>query len=223
MRWQSPELGLLTPGRFIDYFEHIGIAVRLDYYMLGHVARFLEDRLRRGLPVVPISVNQSALHLSEGGYLQKMKEAAAAYHLPHGLIDLELTETAFIDFKAKEARANARQIIDELTASGYATSMDDFCTGYSSIAMLQSLPMDTMKIDRSILLAAETDRRAAAILESVIKLGNSLGMKVLTEGIETPEQEALLIRLGCTYGQGFLYAKPMPQEDFERFLASHLS
>lgn len=223
VRWQSPELGLLTPGRFIDYFEHIGIAVRLDYYMLGHVARFLEDRLRRGLPVVPISVNQSALHLSEGGYLQKMKEAAAAYHLSYGLIDLELTETAFIDFKAKEARANARQIIDELTASGYATSMDDFCTGYSSIAMLQSLPMDTMKIDRSILLAAETDRRAAAILESVIKLGNSLGMKVLTEGIETPEQEALLIRLGCTYGQGFLYAKPMPQEDFERFLASHLS
>lgn len=67
VRWQSPELGLLTPGRFIDYFEHIGIAVRLDYYMLGHVARFLEDRLRRGLPVVPISVNQSALHLSEGG------------------------------------------------------------------------------------------------------------------------------------------------------------
>ncbi len=101
--------------------------------------------------------------------------------------------------------------------------MDDFCTGYSSIAMLQTLAMDTMKIDRSILLAAETDRRAATILESVIKLGDSLGMKVLTEGIETPEQEALLIRLGCTYGQGFLYAKPMPQEDFERFLASHLS
>ena len=223
VRWQSPELGLLMPGRFIDYFEHIGLAIRLDYYMLGHVARFLEDRLRRQLPVVPISVNQSALHLSEGDYLKRMKETAEAYRLPRGLIDLELTETAFIDFKSKEARANARQIIDELKADGYATSMDDFCTGYSSIAMLQSLPMDTMKIDRSILLAAERDPRAAAILESVIQLGRSLGMHVLTEGIETPEQEALLRRLGCTYGQGYFYAKPMPQEDFERVLETHLN
>ena len=101
--------------------------------------------------------------------------------------------------------------------------MDDFCTGYSSIAMLQTLTMDTMKIDRSILLAAEKDPRAAAILESVIQLGRSLGMHVLTEGIETPEQEALLRRLGCTYGQGYFYAKPMPQEDFERFLETHLN
>ena len=222
MRWQSPELGLLTPGRFIDYFERIGLAIRLDYYMLGHVARFLEDRLRRQRPVVPISVNQSALHLSEGDYLKKMKETADAYRLPRALIDLELTETAFIDFKTKEARTNARHIIDELKAYGYATSMDDFCTGYSSIAMLQTLTMDTMKIDRSILLAAERDPRAAAILESVIQLGRSLGMHVLTEGIETPEQEALLRRLGCAYGQGYLYAKPMPQEEFERFLETHL-
>ena len=223
VRWQCPELGLLTPGRFIDYFERIGLATRLDYYILGHVARFLEDRLRRQLPVVPISVNQSALHLSEGDYLKKMKETADAYLLPRGLIDLELTETSFIDFKTKETRTNARHIIDELKAYGYTTSMDDFCTGYSSIAMLQSLPMDTMKIDRSILLAAERDPRAAAILESVIQLGRSLGMHVLTEGIETPEQEALLRRLGCTYGQGYLYAKPMPQEEFERFLETHLN
>lgn len=222
VRWQSPELGLLTPGRFIDYFERIGLAIRLDYYMLGHVARFLEDRMRRQRPVVPISINQSALHLSEGDYLKKMKETADAYRLPRGLIDLELTETAFIDFKTKEARTNARHIIDELKAYGYATSMDDFCTGYSSIAMLQTLTMDTMKIDRSILLAAERDPRAAAILESVIQLGRRLGMHVLTEGIETPEQESLLRRLGCAYGQGYFYAKPMPQEEFERFLETHL-
>ena len=87
--------------------------------------------------------------------------------------------------------------------------------------MLQTLTMDTMKIDRSILLAAERDPRAAAILESVIQLGRSLGMHVLTEGIETPEQEALLRRLGCACGQGSLYAKPMPQEEFERFLETH--
>ena len=222
VRWQSKELGFLPPGRFIDVFERNGFAVRLDYYMLGHVARFLERRIRRGLPVVPVSVNQSALHISEGGYLQKMKETSEAYGLPDGLIDLEITETAFVDFKTKEARENSRHIIDELKSYGYATSMDDFCTGYSSIAMLQNLPMGTMKIDRSILLAAEHDDRSARILENVIKLGSDLGMKILCEGIETEAQERLLKELGCTYGQGYLYAKPMNEKDFESFMADHL-
>ena len=223
VRWQSPELGLLPPSRFIEVFERNGFAVRLDYYMLGHVARFLEDRLRRGLPVVPISVNQSALHIGEGGYLRKMKETAEAYGLPAGLIDLEVTETAFVDFKTKEARESSRHIIDSLKSYGYATSMDDFCTGYSSIAMLQNLPMDSMKIDRSILLAAEHDDRALRILRSVIQLGASLDMKILCEGIETEAQEKLLKDLGCTYGQGYLYAKPMKQEEFEEFMEKHLA
>ena len=222
VRWQSPELGFLSPGRFIDVFERNGFAVRLDYYMLGHVARFLESRIRRGLPVVPVSVNQSALHISEGGYLQKMKETAEAYGLPDGLIDLEITETAFVDFKTKEARENSHHIIETLKSFGFATSMDDFCTDYSSIAMLQNLPMDTMKIDRSILLSAEHDERSALILKNVIKLGSDLGMKTLCEGIETEAQEALLKELGCTYGQGYLYAKPMNQEEFEAFMEERL-
>ena len=222
VRWQSPELGLLPPSRFIEVFERNGFAVRLDYYMLGHVARFLEDRLRHGLPVVPVSVNQSALHIGEGGYLRKMKETAEAYGLPAGLLDLEVTETAFVDFKTKEARESSRHIIDSLKSYGYTTSMDDFCTGYSSIAMLQNLPMDSMKIDRSILLAAEHDDRSLRILQNVIQLGASLDMKILCEGIETEAQEKLLKDLGCTYGQGYLYAKPMKQEAFEEFMEEHL-
>ena len=222
VRWQSPELGFLPPGRFIELFEKNGFAVRLDYYMLGHVARFLEARLRKGLPVIPVSVNQSALHISERNYLQKMKETAEAYGLPRDLIDLEITETAFVDFKTKEARENSRHIIDALKSYGYGTSMDDFCTGYSSIAMLQNLPMDTMKIDRSILLAAEHDERSALIIKNVVQLGRDLGMKILCEGIETEAQENLLKELGCTYGQGYFYAKPMNQKDFEAFMEMHL-
>ena len=222
VRWQSPELGFLPPGKFIDHFESMGLAVRLDYYMLGHVQRFLKERLEAGLPIVPISVNQSALHMTERGYLAKMKKYADAYQLPAGAVDLELTETAFVDFKTKEARENSRHIIDTLRSYGFTTSMDDFCTGYSSIAMLQNLPMETMKIDRSILLAAEKDDRAAQILKNVIGLGTDLAMHVLCEGIETEEQEKLLRSFGCAYGQGFLYAKPMPQSEFEAFIESHL-
>ena len=151
-----------------------------------------------------------------------MKETAEAYGLPDGLIDLEITETAFVDFKTKEARENSHHILETLKSYGFATSMDDFCTGYSPIAMLQNLPMDTMKIDRSILLSAEHDERSALILKNVIKLGSDLGMKTLCEGIETEAQETLLKELGCTYGQGYLYAKPMNQEEFEAFMEERL-
>ena len=96
----------------------------------------------------------------------------------------------------------------ELQQMGYLISMDDFCTGYSSIAMLRNLPMDIMKIDRSMLLAAEEDPRAEKILRYVINMGDALGMKVLCEGIETLAQEQLLLDNGCFYGQGYLFGKP---------------
>lgn len=221
VRWQSPELGFLTPGRFIDLFEHNGFIVQLDYYMLETICRYQRDRLDRGLATVPISVNQSGLHMMEETYLQHMSDIARCYHLPPGLIDLELTETAFIDFKTHEARQDAASIIHALRRLGFALSMDDFCTGYSSIAMLQNLPMDSMKIDRSMLLAAEKSPRSLTILRQVIGLGHSLGMKVLTEGIENRSQELLLLSAGCQFGQGFFFAKPMPITDFADFLSAH--
>lgn len=104
---------------------------------------------------------------------------------------------------------------------GFGLSMDDFGTGYSSLELLQQIPMDVMKLDRSLLLAAEKDLRAEMILESMIQLGNRLQMQVLCEGIETKEQEQLLLGHGCYFGQGFLYGKPMPAADFGAFLTSH--
>ncbi len=223
VRWRSRELGFLMPAKFIDYAEKSGFAIQLDYYMLGHVCRFQQARLRAGLPLLPVSVNQSALHIAESGYLEKMQQILQAYELPPGAIDLELTETAFVDFHTQDAREGALHLLNGLKDAGYTTSMDDFCTGYSSIAMLRSLPMDTMKIDRSILLAAENDHRSETILFNVIKLGHDLGMNVLCEGIETREQEQLLLRHGCFLGQGFLFAKPMPQDDYTAFLEKHLA
>ena len=104
---------------------------------------------------------------------------------------------------------------------GYAIAMDDFCTGYSSIAMLQKLPMDIMKIDRSMLLASEESPRGQKILNNVVNFGTSLNMLVLCEGIETEEQEKLLLDNGCTYGQGFLFSRPMHNEKFVDFIEAH--
>lgn len=221
VRWESPELGFLMPGQFIGLFEHNGFIVQLDYYMLEQVCQYQKNRLEHGQITVPISVNQSGMHIKEENYLERMQAIADKYHLPSGLIDLELTETAFIDFSTQDARRDAFHIVTSLKKMGYRLSMDDFCTGYSSIAMLQNLPMDVMKIDRSMLLAAETSPRALTILRHVVELGHSLDMRVLVEGIETKPQELLLLGIDCHYGQGFLFAKPMPADEFSAFMEHH--
>ena len=174
-------------------------------------------RLAAGKKVVPISVNQSRLHMTEEGYLVKMRAIVVKYKLPPNLIELEITETMFADFDKKLARENAERIISGLKELGFIISVDDFGAGYSSFSLLSSLPMDTMKIDRSVLTGADTSTKMKKILGKVIELGHSLGMNVICEGIETVEEENLLLSLGCRYGQGFLNAKPMPMNDFIQF------
>lgn len=221
VRWQSPELGFLMPAKFMHLFEHNGFAVQLDYYMLETVCQYQQERLARGEAIVPIAVNQSGLHITEENYLAHMQDIADKYQLPNGSIELELTETAFIDYSANDARYDAATIVAQLRHMGFCLSMDDFCTGYSSIAMLQNLPMDVMKIDRTMLLAAEKSPRSLTILRHIVELGKSLNMKVLTEGIETRQQEKLLLAIGCRFGQGFLFARPMPLANFAAFLEKH--
>ena len=221
VRWQSPELGFLAPANFIDLFEHNGFAIQLDYYILEAICRYQQERIANGAPVIPISVNQTGLHFTEENYLKRMKAIVDTYQLPHGCLELEITETAFIDYQSHDTRDDASTIVNRLSQLGFILSMDDFCTGYSSIAMLQNLPMDVMKIDRQMLLAAEESSRARTVLHHVIELGKSLDMKVLTEGIETKGQEELLLSLGCRIGQGFLFAEPMPLTEFDDFLARH--
>ncbi len=221
VRWDSPELGFLMPGKFIDLFERNGFAIQLDYYMLEHICRMQRERLEHGKIVIPISVNQSALHITEEGYLDTMESIAEKYQLPAGLVELELTETAFIDYTTKSERNNTRHIVQSLKQMGFSMSIDDFCTGYSSIAMLQTIPANVMKIDRTMLLAAETSDRSLTILRHMVELGHNLNMKVVVEGIETRKQELLLLSIGCNTGQGFLFAKPMPHQAFSVFVEEH--
>ena len=221
VRWQSPELGFLMPYRFIDLFEKNGFIIPFDYYMLEHVCKLQQKFLAEGRKIVPIAVNLSGLHMREAGFIEHMREIKDAFGLPDGAVELELTETAFIDYDTKEESTSATAIVASLREMGYAIAMDDFCTGYSSIAMLQRLPMDVMKIDRSMLLASEQSARGQKILKNVVNFGTSLDMLVLCEGIETEEQEKLLLDNGCTYGQGFLFSRPMPNEKYIEFIEEH--
>lgn len=221
VRWQSPELGFLMPFRFIELFEKNGFIIPFDYYMLEHVCQLQRKFLAEGRKIVPIAVNLSGLHMREAGFVERMREIKEASGLPDGAVELELTETAFIDYDTKEESTSATAIVGALREMGYAIAMDDFCTGYSSIAMLQRLPMDVMKIDRSMLLASEKSARGQKILKNVVNFGRSLDMLVLCEGIETEEQEKLLLENGCTYGQGFLFSRPMHNEKYVEFIEEH--
>ena len=216
-RWQSPELGFVMPGLFIDVFEKTGFIIEFDYHILETVCKLQRKRIDEGKPVIPFSVNQSGLHIREPGYLDRLREIFERYNLPHGAIDLEITETAFVDFDTQDGKENSAAIIAAIKEMGCTVSMDDFCTGYSSIAMLQHLDMDVMKIDRAMLLASEASSRGQKIMRRVVALGHDLDMLVLCEGVETKEQEQFLLDNDCHYAQGFLFGKPMPAEEFFAF------
>ncbi|MGN0941494.1 MAG: EAL domain-containing protein [Selenomonadaceae bacterium] len=220
VRWDSPDLGFLMPGKFIGIFEKNGFVSKLDFYMLDKTYQYQQARYDAGLPVVPISVNQSRIHMQEEDYLDKMRAIISRYTVKDA-VELEITETAF-DFGSNAQREASIHVVKSLKEMGYRILMDDFGTGYSDIALLNVLPMDVMKIDRSILIAPGDSERKKNLLTLIAQMGHGFGMDVICEGIETEEQEKLLIECGCEYGQGYLYGKPMKEEDYTTFLETHL-
>ena len=219
VRWNSKELGFLPPGKFIPLFERNGFISQLDFYNLEHVMRYQKARREAGLPIVPISVNQSRFHIQEQGYLTRMEGLVARYGTKG--VELELTESAF-DLAGREQRENALAVINALHRLGFKIDMDDFGSGYSDLTLLDALPLDVMKLDRSLLLASENSDRMRSVLARMTDLGHALGMTVICEGIETEEQEQMLIECGCEHGQGYLYGKPMPQDEFAAFMEARI-
>lgn len=222
VRWQSEELGFLNPGSFIDLFEKNGFILPLDYYMLEMVMMYQRRRLDLGLATVPVSVNQSRHHLTEPGYLDKMRELAQKYRLPDGAVELELTEAVFGSFDQLKYQKNAIDDFKKLRELGFAFSIDGFGSGYSSFRLLSQLPFNSIKIDKSLLRDAETSSQMQVVIAGIVDMGEKLDMAVLCEGIETVSQEQLLIKLGCKYGQGYLNGRPMPENEFDELLARKL-
>lgn len=217
VRWSMPELGFLNPGNFIDLFEQNGFIIPLDFYMLEAVCIMLRKRIDAGVRVVPISVNQSRLHLSEPEYLEKLRRLVDTYKIPAGSIELEITETAFAQL-GKGGGGKIQKLFADMRALGFQTSIDDFGSGYSSLMLLNVLPWDTLKIDRSLLTSSSNSRRTQIILGKIIEMASELDIDVICEGVETQEQADLLLRLDCQKAQGYLYAKPIPAEQFEEEL-----
>lgn len=214
VRWRHPQRGLLTPGQFIPAFERNGFILQLDLYVWNKTCALLKSWLDRGEQPSPISVNVSRVDLYNPRLCDIIIELVDSYRLPHALLELELTETAYADDPVAMKKTMAR-----LQAAGFKVLMDDFGSGYSSLNMLKDISVDVLKIDMRFLAEGEVPGRGENILGSVIRMAKWLGLPVVVEGVENERQVRLLRSLGGDYAQGYYFAKPMLVAEYEQYLA----
>ncbi|MFT4302371.1 MAG: bifunctional diguanylate cyclase/phosphodiesterase [Desulfovibrio sp.] len=213
VRWYHPTHGLLLPGSFIPLFERSGDVLRVDFYIFEQVCSALQGWVKSGIGASTVSCNFSSQHFERPEFSRKLVEIASRYSIPHGLLEVEITESTML--RNPEA-ANIQ--IKQLKELGFRTTIDDFGSGYSSLGLLQLFAADVIKFDRSFVKRNIAGRRAQIVLGSMIELTKQLGMSAICEGVETEEQAKILMRHGCYNAQGFYYAKPMPAGEFEKVL-----
>ena len=209
VRWIHPTEGFIPPNRFIPIFEKNGFILKLDDYMLEEIARVQAEWIAGGRKVVPISVNVSRAHFTREDLAEHICAIVDKYQVPHSVIELELTESAFFD--DKKVLLNT---VQKLREAGFQVSMDDFGAGYSSLNSLKELQIDVLKIDADFFRGADVEERGLLIVSEVIDLAKKLNMKIVAEGIESKEQVEFLTEQECDLIQGYFYAKPMPVAEF---------
>ena len=210
IRWQSPEFGFVPPGKIIPIYEKNGFITEIDHYMITHVARDQKAWLDMGRKCVPVSVNVSRAHFIENDLAEQIRDMVDKEGTPHDLIEIELTESAFFD--DKKAMIST---ISRLKEYGFAVSMDDFGSGYSSLNSLKDMPLDVLKLDAEFFRGNNDNGRGEIVVSEAIKLAKNLNMRTVAEGVEVRDQVDFLASQGCDMIQGYYYAKPMPKEEYE--------
>ena len=213
VRWQHPQRGLIPPIHFIPLAEACGLIAPLTDWVLHTACQSLRRWSDQGLPALPLSVNLPAASLADPRLPEQLEGLMRQYRLDASCPMLELTETMVM-----RDVATAIGVLGSLRAMGFGLSLDDFGTGHSSLSYLKRLPMSELKIDRAFITDVARGGRDGALAAAVITLGNELGLQVVAEGVETPEQSAFLIGRGCVLQQGYLFSKPVPQAAFEQML-----
>ena len=208
-RWKDGKGGIIPPADFIDIFEKNGFIRQLDIYIFEEVCKTIRDNAGNEdfFSALPISVNISRRHFSNAEFIDKLVDISDRYGVSRKLLELEITETAFIEL------INDNYLIDILMKAkekDFSISLDDFGSGYTSLAMVAEFPLDTIKIDRVFLLSP----RKQKILAKVVDIAKYLNMKVVCEGVDSADQIEILKQFGCDIIQGFYYARPMPIENY---------
>ncbi len=214
LRWQHPERGLVSPAEFMPLLEETGLVVQAGTWVLDTVCRQIARWRHDGLAPVPVAVNLSARQFRAKSFGQDVSRILDAHNVHAKLIELEITESSLMADLEQAART-----LQFFKSLGVRLSIDDFGTGYSSLTYLKRFPLDALKIDRSFVHDIPHDADDATITRAVISMAHSLGLQVIAEGVETPEQLAFLAEHGCDRMQGFLFARPMPPEEITSWLA----
>jgi diguanylate cyclase (GGDEF)-like protein len=211
VRWQHPQRGLIAPSEFIPLAEETGLIIQLDEWVVRTACLQFKAWKANDFPVNNLSVNISARHFKEGGLLTHCKKIIQETEITPRHIEIELTESALVD-----NYQSAKKILNEIHEMGVRIALDDFGTGYASMSYLKEFPFDTVKLDRSFVQGIPDDRESTAIVKAMIELAKALNLNIVAEGIETDQQKYFLTDHGCSFGQGYLWSKPVSAEEFEK-------
>ncbi|NCC86315.1 MAG: EAL domain-containing protein [Clostridia bacterium] len=213
VRWNSPERGLMLPGKFIPLFEQNGFIVNLDQYVFETVCKTVREWIDKSKKVVSISINVSRVQFYRLDFVKRYTKIKNKYDIPDGLLELEFTESIVL-----ENIELLQKIVTNLKANGFICSIDDFGSGYSSLNILKNLPMDILKLDRLFFKNSENTERDKALIASVVAMARALKMKTVSEGIETWNQVNFLKEIGCDIIQGYVYSEPISRNRFEHLV-----
>lgn len=207
VRWQHPQHGLIYPGEFVPMAEAIGLDVALGDWVAKACCKLLANWQSEGLALVPVAFNVSARQLRDEQLPQRIATCIASFGIPAQMLEVEITESSLIDSFEIAAR-----VLRDLERIGVGIALDDFGNGYSSLAYIRSLPIHTIKIDRSFINDIRNSRHDAVIVESIVALAHNLKMRVVAEGVELLDQLIHLKTIGCDEVQGYFLSRPVPAD-----------
>lgn len=213
LRWHHPELGMVSPGKFIPLAEETGLIVQIGEWVLREAANHAMCLAQLGIPLQWIAVNVSGVQIHRSNFADTVYGVLVETGCDPAMLELEITESAIM--------RNVEYVIDicqQLKSMGVRLALDDFGTGYSSLSYLKKFPLDKLKIDQSFVHDLPDDAEDAAIASAIIALGQNLGLGITAEGVEKIEQRDFLYARGCTEAQGYLYGRPIPFEELVKLL-----
>ncbi|ARF17233.1 EAL and GGDEF domain-containing protein [Sporosarcina ureae] len=205
VRWNHPDLGVIPPNKFIPLAEETKIIIPLGEWILREVCKRAEIEVAAG-ETCRFAVNVSTVQMKEEGFVDTVLNIIKEYHVPPEMLELELTESSFMDTEGM------KESIQRLRSTGITVAIDDFGTGYSTFSYIKELPADTLKIDMAFVRDILENENSQAIVKAIVTLADTAGLNVVAEGIELPEQAKMLYNLGCREGQGYYYGRPMSLE-----------
>lgn len=214
-RWDNPEKGIIGPYNYIGSMESEGIISKHDFHMFQLACRQLEKWSNTEYKDISISCNFTRITLSEENFIENLKSISQKYNFDKSKLAIEITEDAI-----EKDREIAKRNVMRCKELGFRIYLDDLGSGYTSLANLCDYPIDIVKIDRDILLKADTPK-GKDLFSGIVALAHSMNMPVICEGVETEEQNTLITQSGCDFVQGWYYSKAMPERECEEFICKH--